>query len=221
MKKNILIDRINHIINLGNSFYDNLVHNEPTEYGYVKSGDFSGYKTIGLSFIENLFGKDHTYFIEFKKSTQNSWSYQLDESLSILNSIKFELENGWLDTITKIVSAELFADFLEMSKYLLDNQYKDAAAVMIGSLLEEKIRLLCKENLIEITVEKNGKIAPKKASIMNDELYKNHIYNSLIHKSVISWLDLRNSAAHGHYDQYSIENVNIMYDGVLNFLANN
>lgn len=221
MKRNILLERIDYIITSGKKFYDNLIFNEPTNYGYVKIADFVEYKTIGLSFIEKLFGKEHTYFVAFKKHTQTNWSYDLDSSLSILNSIKYEIENGWLDNYKKIVSAELFSDFLEMSKYLLDNQYKDAAAVMIGSILEEKIRLICKENLIEITLEKNGKTIPKKASLMNDDLYKADIYNSLIHKSIISWLDIRNNAAHGNYQEYTIENVNLMYEGVMNFLANN
>ena len=38
--------------------------------------------------------------------------------------------------------AELFADFLEMADYLLSEGYKDPAAVLGGSMLEEHLRQL-------------------------------------------------------------------------------
>ena len=34
-------------------------------------------------------------------------------------------------------------DFLDMAYHLLENDYKDASAVMIGSVLEEHLRQLC------------------------------------------------------------------------------
>lgn len=37
-------------------------------------------------------------------------------------------------------------------------------------------------------------------------------------KNITAWLDLRNKAAHCKYDEYSIEQVNLMYQGVLNFI---
>ena len=219
MNKKNLADKIGHLINVGNSFYDNLVYNEPTSFGYVKTSDFAGFKAMGLSFIANLYGEDHSYFSEFKKTTNNNWSYDLDGAISILKAIDFEIQNGWLDNLRKLVSAELFSDFMEMSKYLLDEGYKDASAVMLGSILEENLRCLCKDNNIQISMEKNGKSFSKKANLLNDELYKENIYNALTHKSILSWLELRNNAAHGHYENYSIANVQFMYQGILNFLS--
>jgi len=45
------------------------------------------------------------------------------------------------------------------------------------------------------------------------------VYNKLDQKSVTSWLDLRNKAAHGQYSEYSKEQVNIMFQGVMNFIS--
>ncbi|AIY39887.1 hypothetical protein LT85_0727 [Collimonas arenae] len=40
-------------------------------------------------------------------------------------------------------------------------------------------------------------------------------------KSVTAWLDLRNKAAHGKYSEYTKEQVEVMCQGVVNFMARN
>ena len=49
----------------------------------------------------------------------------------------------------KLVSAEIFSDFLEMAAHVLEQDYKDPAAVMIGTVLEENLRQLCHSAGIE------------------------------------------------------------------------
>ncbi|WBL23837.1 HEPN domain-containing protein [Zunongwangia sp. HRR-M8] len=108
-----------------------------------------------------------------------------------------------------------------MAEHLLEENYKDPAAVMIGSVLEEHLKQLCQKESIETFIIKNDKKIPKKADRLNSELASNNCYNKLDQKSITSWLDLRNKAAHGHYSEYSIEQVNLMYQGVLNFISRN
>lgn len=219
MKNKELINKISTIIDIGNKLYNNTHQQDIYSEGYVTNGDFAGFKSLCLSFIYSLYGKNHSYYKEFEKASNDCYISNIDESISILNVIRFEIENGWLKSLKKIISSEFFADFLEMSKYLLDEGYKDAAAVMIGSTLEEHLRLMCKENNIDISVNKMGKDVPKKADTLNGELYKANIYNSLNQKSITYWLDLRNKAAHGKYDDYTSENVRLMYEGVLSFIS--
>jgi hypothetical protein len=126
-----------------------------------------------------------------------------------------------LDSIKRLVSAEIFSSFLEMSEYLLEEGYKDASAVMIGSVLEEQLRVLCDANSIPVTFNRNGNEIPKKSNLLNADLYKAEIYNRLDNKSITAWLDLRNSAAHGKYNEYSYEDVKFMYEGVINFISKN
>ena len=54
---------------------------------------------------------------------------------------------------------------------------------------------------------------------MNSDLAKAGIYGKLDQKSVISWLDLRNKAAHGKYEGYTREQVYVMLQGVRDFIA--
>jgi hypothetical protein len=137
-------------------------------------------------------------------------------------SIKDEIENDWLMSIKEMVSAEIFTDFLEMSKYLIDQNYKDPAAVMIGSVLEEHLRQLCKKYSVDVEfLNKSGEYVPKKAESLNSDLVKAGVYGVLEQKNVTAWFDLRNRAAHGKYGEYSKEQVDLMYQGVLNFILTN
>ena len=120
----------------------------------------------------------------------------------------------------KLVSAEIFSDFLEMATHLLEQDYKDPAAVMIGSVLEENLRQLCHSIGIETEIEKEeGIFITKSADRINSDLAKAGIYTKLDQKSVTAWLDLRNKAAHGKYREYEKEQVILMMQGVTDFLA--
>jgi hypothetical protein len=139
----------------------------------------------------------------------------------ILKAAKDESNKGWFVTVKGIISAEIFSDFLEMADYLLSEGYKDAAAVMIGSVLEEHLRQLCNKHGIPIEIIKNGKKEPKKAATLNDELAGKSVYNKLDQKQVTAWLDLRNKAAHGKYNGYEKEQVELMHQGVMDFMSRN
>ena len=105
---------------------------------------------------------------------------------------------------------------MEMAKYLLSEGYKDAAAVIAGSVLEENLRKLCAKGAIS---EFDAKGNPKKASALNDDLAKASTYTKLEQKSITAWLDLRNNAAHGHFDKYDAKQVELYLNGILDFLT--
>ena len=62
---------------------------------------------------------------------------------------------------------------------------------------------------------------PKAAGNLNAELAGKKAYSKIDEKMVTSWQGLRNSAAHGKYDEYSKEQIQLMLEGVGNFLARN
>lgn len=64
-------------------------------------------------------------------------------------------------------------------------------------------------------------MVPKKADTLNADLVKAGAYNILDQKSVTSWLDLRNKAAHGNYSDHTQEQVNLMLQGTLEFIGRN
>jgi hypothetical protein len=135
----------------------------------------------------------------------------------ILDALKEAYEAGYLDDVAELIHAETFTNFSEMAEYLLSGGYKDPAAVIIGSVLEEHLRQLCIKN--GLPTEIAGKA--KKADQLNSDLAGASIYSKLDQKSITSWLDLRNKAAHGKYGEYTEVHVELAVRGVQDFLARN
>jgi len=189
------------------------------EQNYVQEHIFQAFRTQSLFFIKNLLGENSTYFQEFNEITKTTNVVTLLSATMILKSLKEDIEQGWIRTYKQLVSAEIFSDFLEMGEYLLIEGYKDPAAVIIGSTLEENLRQLCLGNSINLTIEKDGKSIPKRADLLNTELQKNGVYNVLEQKSITAWLDLRNKAAQGKYNEYANDQVRQMFQGVKSFIT--
>ena len=127
-----------------------------------------------------------------------------------------DYEAGALSSFHDLVQAEVFDDFLSMAEYLIETGYKNPAAVLAGGVLEGELRKLATRASIA-TLDSDGR--PVKSERLNAELAKVGIYKKLDQKSVTSWLALRNMAAHGHYDEYSPEQLQVMLSGVRDFVS--
>lgn len=93
--------------------------------------------------------------------------------------------------------------------------YKDAAAVITGSVLEEHLRKLADKFAVPVMTASGKHV---KADTLNADLVKAKAYNKLEQKDVTAWLGLRNDAAHGHYDNYSHEQVVLMLGGIRGYM---
>ena len=175
--------------------------------------------TRAVAAIERIAGKSSVYFEKanqkFKSSSGSAIYLDLPGIMGIAESLLRDVESGYLKTHEELIHANVFSDFLEMSEYLLSQEYKDAAAVMIGSTLEVHLKKLATK--YSVATESSGK--PKKADKINAELAKAKVYSTLDQKNVTAWLDLRNKAAHGEYDTYDKRKVELMLDGIRNFMS--
>ena len=133
----------------------------------------------------------------------------------ILQALRADIEAGYVQTLAELIHADVFADLLEMADELQKKGYKDAAAVIAGSTLEEHLRKLAVKANVAIT-KADG--APKKADTLNNELALTSTYNKLQQKSVTAWLGLRNKAAHGEYAEYDQSQVAALIRDVREFL---
>jgi hypothetical protein len=177
-----------------------------------------------------------SYTIERLSPVGSDWRVQADTAMgkqgvlsplnvmrplvAILKGMKFAYENGDLADVSEMVHADVFGDFLEMGRYLLDEKFKDAAAVMVGGVLEEHLRKLCVKNSIPIEVPgPGGKMRPKMIDGMNTELRQKGVYSKTDQLQVTAWGAIRNAAAHADYDDYSMDQVRVMLDGVTGFVS--
>jgi hypothetical protein len=136
------------------------------------------------------------------------------ELAGILSALRDDYSAGYMYSVEQLIHADVFADFLEMAEELSEKGYKDAAAVIVGSVLEEHLRKLA--GLHQIVSARDGR--PVRAAVLNEELAKAVAYNKLAQKSVTAWLDLRNNAAHGRYDEYDRGQVAAMIRDVRSFI---
>ena len=142
-------------------------------------------------------------------------NYMLMQLSGILEALRADYAAGYLQTVEELIHADVFADFLDMAKELLAKKYKDPAAVIAGSTLEEHLRKLAAATGLK--TDAGGK--PKKADTLNADLRKAGAYNALEQKSVTAWLGIRNSAAHGKYDEYDHAQVEGLIRDVRDFMV--
>lgn len=166
------------------------------------------------SFIVRVTGERSTYTAAFKARADSRTVAPTSAGLGILRGLREDLASGRLSTLSEVVRADVFSDFLEMAEYLLAEGYKDASAVLGGGVLEEHVRLLCDAHGIPTSA--NAK--PKKADTMNAELAGAQVYNKNQQKIITGWLGIRNDAAHGKYGEYTAEQVEQYLAGVRDFI---
>lgn len=170
--------------------------------------------------IERLAPRGSRY-LEEAMAVHKTWPItspgRLNLLAAILMALKADFEAGHLNSIIEIIHAELFADFLEMADHLLEQGFKDPAAVIAGSVLEEHLRKLCVKHGLHI--DHAGR--PKKADTLNADLGNADVYSKLDQKNVTAWLGLRNSAAHGKYNEYTQAQVSLLVQSVRDFITRN
>jgi len=153
---------------------------------------------------------------------RESWdSTKMISLIGVVEALKKDIEADYLQTTEELIHGELFSDLLEMASHLLNEGYKDPAAVVCGASLESHLRQLSKKLGIETTSSTPSGEKPKKSDSLNAEITKASGYSILDQKNVTAWLDLRNKAAHGYYETYTSDQVTLMISGVRDFITRN
>jgi hypothetical protein len=133
-------------------------------------------------------------------------------------SLRAAVEGGYLNEVSEIVDAQTFGSMLELAEQILGfgPKFKDPAGVILGVVLEEHLRKLAAKNKIEVVDSEGARI---KADTLNAELFKAKVYGALDQKTVTSWLQLRNDAAHADWEKFTFEQVKLMLPGVRQLVA--
>lgn len=187
----------------------------------LSKSDLSSLITRCVAAVERASGRQSRYSIRMteilsRKYYDGDWD-AAGYAVGIVQALLNDLQKGFTNSIEELLHANVFSDFIEMAEHLVNNGYKDAAAVITGSTLEVHLKQLAVK--FGIQPDRGGK--PKKADMLNSELVKTDAYSKLDQKSVTAWLGLRNDAAHGNYSEYDKSQVNLMIEGVRNFISRN
>ena len=178
---------------------------------------YEQWRTSSLNFLATALGRDSVHYnalVGVDEDYSGSESKVL-HFLGVLQAARDDIESGWVGRRDLLLTADAFESFLEQADYLLEQDYKDPAAMLAGAVLESTLRKMCEVRAIP--TDKQDKIG-----ILNDKLAKHAdppAYSSAYHKQIIAWADLRNNADHGHFDEYDRKQVAAMIGGVRDFSA--
>jgi hypothetical protein len=182
--------------------------------------DFALYRqwtTSSLTFLAAALGQESAHygaFVEIGEMVGHPVA-KADECLGVLRAAGDDIESGWVGRRDLLLTADAFESFLEQADYLLEQGFKNPAAMLGGAVLESTLRKMCEAR--GIPTDKRDKIGT-----LNNKLAKEHkppAYSSAYHKQIIAWADLRNNADHGHFGEYEPEHVRAMITGVREFAA--
>ena len=151
-------------------------------------------------------------------------SYSVQRIVGTLQGLQDDYVNGMLDSLSRMIGAEIASDYMGQAKQLLgegvSKQYDHVpAAVLAGAVLEGSLRRLCQRHTPEISIFKGDGEQPKKVTVLIDELKAAGLYNELKAKQLRAWADIRNAAAHGRFEDFERHQVEAMISGIQSFLA--
>lgn len=186
--------------------------------------ELSSVASRGGQLIRRLYGADSHYARSLEKvlatpsftSMHSNYYQHVSELAGILKGVQHDIKSGLLADFRRLLQAEIFADFLEMAEYLLNEGYKDASAVILGAVLEDSLRKLADAHGVP-TRAANGR--PLTIDPLNVAVAKAGLYGPLVQKQVTTWANLRNDAAHGHFAKYDLDQVKQMLLFVQKFCA--
>jgi len=166
-----------------------------------------------LALIDRVFGTDGVHFRTFHSMYAGVNGYHpFLNCFGTFAGAKLDFEGGFLLRSRTLITAEVFADFMEQAEHLLAAGYHCPAAVLVGAVLEDGLRRLCAKHAV--AVPDVGKLDK-----MNADLAKGGAYDKLQQKNVTAWADVRNKAAHGEWTGFKAADVEDMLRGVRRFLA--
>lgn len=212
-----VLQRLQELIERGQEIEKTKKKPPPNSIGFDSTVDSQAadqWHTSAKSILAKSFGRDSEHYVLFEKCCQKGVTYSpLHRGIGILAAAKEDLEHGYVQDIRNLVAAELFSDLLDQASELLQSGYFGPAAVLAGAVLEDNLRKLC--NIAGINLPNRPKM-----DYMNAQLAKVNTYNKLTQKRLTAIADIRNSAAHGKWDEFTKEDVEDMIKWITSFTEN-
>ena len=180
---------------------------------YVSRGPFSEWRSQSLTMLRNFLPETHTYTEAFAKEVEQNYATHTHAGIGIFRAMLEDVKGGYLTGFKTLISSELFNDFLDMAAHLLENGYKEPAAMLTGAVLEDGLRRVVGNAGVQLRVRED-------IGSLNQKGVDANIYTRLVFRQVQVWTEIRNKADHGQFEEYALADVSNMHTGVSDFLAN-
>ena len=174
---------------------------------------YINWRTQSLTFLTDFLGPDHTYTSSFRTATDSGrYVSSARAGIGILEAVLEDVEQGYIETVRQLITAEVWSDLFDQAGYLLNSGYEAPAASLAGALLENGLRSVAGSNGVAV---KDGDNLPS----LNQKLADKGVYNRLTQKKVSFWTDVRNAADHGRFEQLDRTDVDDLVKGSQSLLS--
>jgi hypothetical protein len=181
---------------------------------YVDRQLYATWRAQSEARLEATFGREHAFTRNFRDKGDNSAINVAQHQVGVIDGALAAIRAGDLESLSQLVVADVFADFLDMADHLQEQGYYAPAVVLTAGVLEDALRRLCGAHQI--------KYGPREdLSALNNKLAsaKPQAYDSVDRKRINAWADIRNDAAHGRAEKVTKERSEDVLRGVAAFLA--
>ena len=143
-------------------------------------------------------------------------------AVAFLRSVKTEVQNGSLDSLALQIEGAVLSDYLRQAEGILKESTGELthvpAAVLAGASLERSLRTICSrlEPPEPVVNDKEGFLG---MNALVDALKRRQVFNEVQAKQLRAWAAIRNSAAHGKFEEFTRHQVAQMIDGITAFTA--
>jgi len=181
----------------------------------VEPGPFAAWRSQATHLLASWLPMNHSYVSQFNEAAtpqkQNDPAADhRDAGVGVLQGLMLDVEAGYLTGLRQLVVAEVFGDFLSMAEHLDGQNYSHAAASLAGAVLEDALR-----RVVSDAGRKPGGSLESLAQVALDL----GLLGPTTYKQVKVWIDLRNGADHGNWDQVPADQVSSFVRDLPGFLA--
>ena len=211
--KDKAIERVNGLINLSGSLGDGHGGFSDAKLDELLFGTLSLYRIIYGNNEEpagQIFKEKELYF---KTRTGRFFIAIADHLKGLLTTLKYEIENDLTGSLEAQAQGEIFGDFISLAKRLLDEGYKDSAAVLACGALEDSMKKFAINSGLDVYDN-------DLSSVIN--LLKSKGFIKGAQSGIVqSYVQLRNKAFHAQFDKIGIPEISSLIAFVENFVVTN
>jgi hypothetical protein len=215
MKQDVARKRLDEIIDTGKSLHDTA---RQSDFGSPYIPDdraLYGWIASSRSLVASVVGQSSEYYSLLAQALEGyPRASNVASGIGILESLRNDWDAGLLVSRDMLITADAFEGFLEQAEYLLSEGYENAAAVLVGGVLEATLRKICDAH--GVPYDPRATMEPLNVALAR---HAPPVYNKLVQKQITAWADLRNNAAHGRYSEYTKKQVADMLGWVREFAA--
>lgn len=175
---------------------------------FVEEQSWGSWSSSALNLVEMTFGTKSSHYERLKQIThdkQSVYFVNYREALGVFLGAKADYEKGCYISLDKMVSGEVFGDFIAAAKRSRDEGNKDVAAVLACAALEDALKRFASVNGLNV----DGKEMSEVISALKSKGLVGGAQKSILE----TMPKIRNSAMHADWSKISL----IEVGGVIGF----